>query len=265
MPQGPWPAATQRPSWPGSSPTSGRPSNDCGRAQARAPTTFARRRPGTKRSPARRSVGAHAGASGCSAQEGGAHRDLPVRRHQAEDRAPGRPPPTASTPASSSTCRGGSSISTSATTPQTGTIGCQARVGSITSGVQGPAATSTAPAGRRTPAASTPRARAADHPRPGGLALVEARARGVGALGERAGRGRRAHRVARSRAGSPRARGRTAGSTLAQLVRAEQCGRQLRAVARHLGHGRLEHAALAREHQHARRARPAARSSSSSR
>ena len=70
------------------------------------------------------------------------------------------PAPTASTPASSSTCRGGSSISTSATTPHTGTIGCQARVGSITSGVQGPAATSTAPAGRRTPAASTPRARA---------------------------------------------------------------------------------------------------------
>jgi hypothetical protein len=69
------------------------------------------------------------------------------------------PAATSSTPTSSSTWLGGSSIWTSATTPQTGTIGCQARVGSISSGVQGPAATRTEPAGRRTPAASTPRAR----------------------------------------------------------------------------------------------------------
>ncbi len=66
---------------------------------------------------------------------------------------------TSSTPASSSTWRGGSAMSTSATTPHTGTIGCQLRVVSITSGVHGPAATKTASAARRMPAASTPRAR----------------------------------------------------------------------------------------------------------
>jgi hypothetical protein len=49
-------------------------------------------------------------------------------------------------------------MSSSATTPHTGTIGCHLRVVSITSGVHGPAATKTAPAARRMPVASTPRA-----------------------------------------------------------------------------------------------------------
>ena len=60
-------------------------------------------------------------------------------------------------PACSSTCRGGESMRTSTTTPHTGTIGRQAPVGSIVSGVQGPAATSTAPAAQCSPPASTPR------------------------------------------------------------------------------------------------------------
>ncbi len=72
---------------------------------------------------------------------------------------PGIPLATASTPASSTTCPGGSASSTSITMPQTGPIGRQARVVSTTSGVQGPAATSTASAGRLNPAAITPRAR----------------------------------------------------------------------------------------------------------
>ncbi len=74
------------------------------------------------------------------------------------------PAATASTPTSSTTWRGGASSSSSTTTPQTGVIGFQARVVSITSGVHGPAVTSTAPAGRRTPDAITPWARPApDH------------------------------------------------------------------------------------------------------
>ena len=119
------------------------------------PSTLARRRPGTKRSPARLRMGAQAAASGRSARNVEPTETCPSAGTRLKiDAVP--PAPTASTPASSSTCRGGPSISISATTPHTGTIGCQARVGSITSGVQGPAATSTAPAGRRTPAASTP-------------------------------------------------------------------------------------------------------------
>ena len=91
-----------------------------------------------------------------------------------------------------------------------------------------------------------------DHPRPGGLALVEAGARGVGALGERA-RGRGGpHRVAGLEPATPepwpdrRLHG-------AQLVRSEQGGRQLGAVPRHLRHGRLEDRALARQHEHSDR------------
>ena len=102
MPQGPWPAAAQSPSWSGSSPTSGRPSNDCGRGHARAPTTFARRRPGTKRSPPRRSVGAQAAGSGASGRNVEPTETWPSAGHQAEDRSrgrrrprPPRPPPRA--------------------------------------------------------------------------------------------------------------------------------------------------------------------------
>ena len=80
MPHGPWPAATQSPSWPRSSPTSGRPSSDCGRGHARAPTTFARASAGTKRSPARRSGPAQAAGSGRLGEEGRADGDLAVGR-----------------------------------------------------------------------------------------------------------------------------------------------------------------------------------------
>ncbi len=61
-------------------------------------------------------------------------------------------------PVCSSTWRGGASISTSTTTPQTGEIGCQPPAGSITSGVHGPAATSTDPAAQCSLPTSTPRA-----------------------------------------------------------------------------------------------------------
>src|SRR5918999_9372 len=274
IPQGPWPAAIQRLSIPPAGPTSGRPSSDCGRAQARAPSTRARESAGTNGSPARRSCPAQVGASGSSARkveptetEPLAATMLKIDSGGAAGSPPDFTPASPSTPSCSSTWRGGSSTLTSSTTPQTGTIGRQARVGAITSGAHGPAATSTPPAAKcRPPAPGPPHPRpgrevppagqhaahaAAQHPGPGGSALVELGARAAGALGEAERGRRRLDRVARLEPAAPDLAAQ-ARLDPPQLARVQQGGLKLRLPRGDLGHRRHERRALARQQQHAR-------------
>ena len=145
-------------------PRAGGRRRDCGRAQARTPTTSARRRPGTKRSPPRRRAGPPRRPGRALGQERRAERHLPVGRHEAEESTPrgpaSAPAATASTPASSSTWRGGSSISTRPPRPR------PARSAASRASGRSPPASRARPRrarrrrGAARPAASTPRARA---------------------------------------------------------------------------------------------------------
>ena len=176
------PASASSPSWSSarcprapSMPARLRPSERPRRRATAVARRRARRVPGRPRAPARSARRRGAArrptptGSGSSAQEGRAHE--PARRPRTRlkigaRRRPAVPLATSSTPTSSRTCRGGSvQLAPRPPRPRPATIGCQARVVSITSGVHGPAATSTAPAGRLTPAASTPRTRPPSRPR----------------------------------------------------------------------------------------------------
>ena len=165
IPQGPWPAATKTPSRPGARPSSGSPSADSGRAHARTGPIGVRASAGTNRAPRSRSRGASAAASGRAGRnvEPSADTAPAVTRLKSGG---GSPRATSSSmPASSSACRGGASSRTSATTPQSGAIGRHSPAGSTSAGVHGPAATTTAPAGRWTPpTVSPPAASAASAP-----------------------------------------------------------------------------------------------------
>ena len=139
----------------------GRPAIAAARTRG-AESTLARSSVGTNLSPARRNTPAQAAGAGSSARNVEPTDATPSTDTKLNSESGAAPPPatTSSTPACSTMWRGGSSISTSTTTPHTGTIGRQLRVGSITSGAHGPAATSTDPAAQCSP----PRAPRA-HPR----------------------------------------------------------------------------------------------------
>ena len=162
IPHAPCPLAIASPSIPGIGPSSGRPSAELGRAHARSPRGLSPLSPGRNRVAFSSSAGASASASGFSFVNVEPTAEIP-RAVTAENSAVGAPSSlvSASIPTSSSTCRGASGSSSSTTTPHNGVInGDSPRLGSVkASGVQGPAATATAPAGWWVPPAVTPVAR----------------------------------------------------------------------------------------------------------
>ena len=157
---------------PATSPTSGRPSRDCGRAQARVATIRVSRSPGRKRLPRSTSSGAMARGSGSKARKVEPMvTTLPaaasVKMLGVFSADSGRAVAasltgwlTLSTRSSSTTWRGGDASSSCAVAPQVATIGCQRPDGSRRYGLHGPAAMSTRSAARgRRPSRTTPTAR----------------------------------------------------------------------------------------------------------
>ena len=231
MPHGPCPAAHHRPSTPGwGRSAAARRATAAAHRRARATGGPAPERRGRRPRRASRTARPTACGVGLLAQERRSHRGDPPAVTSAEDRR-GRGHVGHRLHAHLlDDVRGGTSIRISTTTPHTGPIGRQARVGSITSGVHGPAATSTAPAGRRSPPASTPCTPPPHGPRPGRRALAERAPGAAGALGEARAWPPPGAPATRSRGGRPRARAASAGSSTAAR-RVEQRRLELREVA----------------------------------
>ena len=259
MPHGPWPAAPTVPPVRAARPRAAARRATAG-ARSRAPTS-ARRSPGTKRWPRDWSRASTRRARPGSVRNVDPSETCRPARTRLKMAPAAASPPVArsSTPTSSSTCvRRIVHLDVGHDAPDRhdrlpGASGVDQL------GRPGPRRHEHR-AGRAAHPGGEHAARAArDHPGPRRLALVEAGAGGVGPTSERARGGHRLDGVAGLEPARPEPAGH-AGLEGAHGIRVEQRRFELGAVAGELAHRRLERRPLRRQHEHAGRASPEARS-----